>query len=92
MKSNFTPGALKAAEICRKHFRAINYVYEPDEAAKEIDQALRFPEILQLVQTIVDEAKQDLANSDEWQGPYVKVSRARIKELAHLIAGLNSTD
>lgn len=91
-KSSSTRAAMIAAEACRKHIHAINYVYEPAEAAKEIDAVLQLADIIRIAEEIISEAKQDTASSSEWQGPTVRVSRSRIKELSIIVRRLQEGD
>lgn len=90
MKALFTTGALKAAKACQTHIKSSSYSYSPEEAAIAIDSVLKLPEIIELMNTLVDEAKHDLANSPNWTGGTVRVSRSAIKELSNLARRLSN--
>jgi hypothetical protein len=87
-KTNFTMGALKAAKLCQSHIKSVNYSFAPEEAAVDLDKMLRLPELIALMNDLVDEAKRDLASSPNWTGPTVRISRSKIKELSYLISNL----
>ncbi len=88
MKTRFTLGALRAAKDCQTHIKGQNYQYNPEEAAEHIDQTLRLPELVRLIETIVEEAKRDLASSPDWQGTTVRINRSRLKELNAILNDL----
>jgi hypothetical protein len=90
MRSKFTTGALRAAKACEKHIRGSVFSYAPEEAAVDVDNALRLREIVDLMNQLVEEAKHDLANSPNWQGTTVRISRSRIKELSNLARELSN--
>lgn len=86
MKPRFTMAGLKAAKSAEKHIKAINYSFSPEDAAVDIDKALRLDEIVELIENIVAEAKRDLASNPDWTGPTVRINRGRIKELSNILA------
>jgi len=81
----FTIAALRAAKAAEGHIKAPSYVYHPEEAAVSIDELLRLPQLLELISTMVDEAKRDLASSPDWTGPTVRISRGKLKEISNLL-------
>ncbi len=85
MKTKFTIGALRAAKDCQTHIKGANYQYNPEEAAEHIDKTLRLPEMISLIETIVEEAKRDLASSLDWQGNTCRINRSRLKELSAIL-------
>ncbi len=89
METKFSIGALRAAKACEPHVKAATYSYAPEEAAVDIDRILKIPELIDLMKILVEEAKQDLANSPDWSGPTVRISRSRIKELSKLARELS---
>lgn len=88
MKTSFTLGALHAAKAAQEHIQSINYTYRVEEAAMSIDAALRLPELISLMQGLVEEAKRDLSTSPNWSGPTVRISRSRLKELSNILDSL----
>lgn len=88
MDTRFTTGALRAAKAAQEHIAAANYTYRPEEAAVSIDAVLALPQLLALVEELVDDAKRDLAASPNWTGTTVRVGRGKLKELANLAAAL----
>lgn len=84
MDTKFTIGSLLAAKACQTHIKASSFSYSPEEAAVDIDAILKLPELLSLIDKLVDEAKKDLASSPNWTGTTVRVSRSTIKELANI--------
>ena len=90
MPTTFTTGALRAAKACQNHIKSSSYSYSPEEAAIDIDQTLQIPEIIDLMQDLVEEAKRDLASSPNWTGNTVRVSRSHIKKLSNLVALLSN--
>lgn len=87
-QTRFTVGALKAAKACQDHIKAQSYAYSPEDAAVDIDRVLRLRELVELMETLVDEAKRDLASSPNWTGNTVRVSRSHIKSLSNLVQEL----
>lgn len=90
MKTRFTTGALKAAKACQPHIKGQSFAYAPEEAAVDIDKALKLREIVELMHELVEEAKRDLASSPNWTGTTVRISRSRIKELSNLAKELSN--
>lgn len=90
MSTSFTSGALRAAKACQNHIKSSSYAYSPEEAATDIDRTLQIPEIIDLMEQLVEEAKRDLANSPNWTGNTVRVSRTHIKKLSNLVALLSN--
>lgn len=88
MDTKFTLGALQAAKAAQQHIQSVNYTYRVEEAAVSIDAILQLPELIRLMESIVDEAKRDLANSPNWTGPTVRISRSRLKEMANILERL----
>lgn len=86
----FTSGALRAAEVCHAHIKSSSYAYSPEEAAADIDRALQLPQIIEIIQEMVDEAKRDLASSDSWTTNTVRVSKGHIKTLSNLVRELSN--
>jgi len=89
MQTRFTIGALRAAKACQPHIKGSSFSYAPEEAAVDIDKLLKLPEIIELMNVLVDEAKRDLASSPNWTGNTVRISRSRIKELSNLVRELS---
>ena len=87
--TQFTTGGLRAAKACQQHIKGQNFSYAPEEAARDIDRVLQLREIIDLMNNLVEEAKRDLANSPDWTGPTVRISRSRIKELSRLAQELS---
>lgn len=90
MTRKFTTGALRAALTCQSHIKSSSYNYSPEEAAMEIDRVLQLPEIISLMQEMVEEAKRDLANSPSWTGNTVRISKSQVKELSNLVRNLSA--
>lgn len=89
MKTQFTVGALRAAKACQPHIKGQSFSFSPEEAATDIDRMLKIPELVELMQALVEEAKHDLASSPNWTGSTVRISRSRIKELSNLARELS---
>ncbi len=83
MQLKYTMGALKAAKKAQEHVVSNNYIYHADEAALSIDEVLGLPELIAIVDELVDEAKRDLAATPNWTGNTVRINRSRLKELAN---------
>lgn len=88
MKTKFTIAALRAAKVAQAHVHGTNFTYAPEEAAISIDEAIQLPEIIRLIDAIVDDAKRDLASNPDWQGPTVRIPRGKLKELSNLLQEL----
>ncbi len=89
MNSTNTPGPLRAASACQSHIKSAGYSYTPEDAAAEIDNVLQIPEIVNLMQELVEEAKRDLANSPNWTGNTVRISKSHIRTLANIARALS---
>lgn len=90
MSQKFSIGALKAAKMCQTHIKSTAYTYQPEEAAVDIDKVLQLPQIIALINEIVDEAKRDLANSPNWTGNTVRISKSHVKELSNIVRSLSN--
>lgn len=88
LDTNFTLAALHAAKAAQEHIRGTSFVYHPEEAAVDIDARLRLPELINLVEAMVEEAKRDLATNPDWTGPTIRVGRGRLKELSNILRDL----
>lgn len=87
-KVNFTIAALKAAKLSQSHIKSVNFSFAPEEVAVELDKLLRLPELITLMNDLVEEAKRDLASSPNWTGNTVRISRSKLKELSYLVSNL----
>lgn len=90
MDTKFSIGALKVAKVCQSHIKSSNFSFAPEDAAVDVDKVLRLPELIDLMNELVEEAKRDLASSPNWTGNTVRISRSRLKELAYLVANLEN--
>ncbi len=88
LETKYTIGALQAAKAAQEHIRGTSFVYHPEEAAVDIDTRLNLPELINLIDAMVDEAKRDLATNPDWTGPTVRINRSRLKELSNLLREL----
>jgi hypothetical protein len=88
MDTKFTMGGLRAAKACQRHIKGTSFAYSPEEAAVDIDKTLKLDEIVELMDSLVEEAKRDLASSPNWTGNTVRISRTHIKELSKLLKRL----
>jgi hypothetical protein len=90
LDTKFTVGGLRAAKAAQEHITGTSYHYAPEEAAVAIDRTLDLPNIISLIESMVDEAKRDLATNPDWTGPTVRISRGRLKELSNILATIQN--
>jgi hypothetical protein len=81
-----TSGALRAARKVQSCITGIEYAYHVEHAAAAIDHELNLPELVGLVNELVEHAKKELGRTVVWTGTDVQVPFVKLKELASIVS------